>query len=248
MVRFAALLIPLFLAAPPDGLYYRGPDSVDPDELPKAMAALTARCRDYGYKGIQTVIVERQCRKVIQVTCDSGFTAEMKHTIDLLATLGGTSVELRFPARLKEVEKEQYKARTNPCDDTTPPGASWYRFRNSEEIPVLLRDEPLITKNEIQTRTVKDKSGAPRTYWELTTMQTREIRDLERKGRLGAPYLLFDGFVAESVPLTTLEKNDEGKIVPAARMSFAPVQHLLQVALANPLPFELQNEEAEEHP
>ncbi len=248
MVRIVALLASLMLAAPPDAVFYRAPDSIDPDDLPKAMAAFSARCRDYGYKGIQTVIVERQCRKVIQVTCESGLTAEMKRTLDVLAELGGTSVELRFPAWLKEREKEQYQARPNPCDDTSPPGASWYRFRNPEEAPVLLRDEPLITKGEIQMRKAKDKSGGERAYWELTALQTREIRELERKGKLGAPYLLMDGFVAEIVPLTTLEKNDEGKIVPAPRMSFAPVQHVLQVALTHPLPFVLQNEERDENP
>lgn len=248
MTRIALLLASLFLAAPQDGLYYRAPDSVDPDDLPKAMAAFIARCRDYGYKGIHMTIVEQQCRRVIQVTCESGLTDEMKRTLDSLAQLGATSVELRFPATLKETEKEQYQARPNPCDDTSPPGASWYRFRNPEEAPVLLRDEPLITKGEIQMRIVKEKSGEMRTYWELTAMQTREIRELERKGRLGTPVLLLDGLIAEAVPLVTLEKNDEGKIVPAAKMSFTPVQHIVLVAMANPLPFALQNEAHVENP
>jgi hypothetical protein len=160
-----------------------------------------------------------------------------------MAQLSGSSVEVRFPAYLSEVEKEQYQARPNPCDDTSPPGASWYRFRNPDETPVLLREEPVATRNEILMRTVKDKSGSTRTFWELSVLQTREIREAERKGKLGTPYLLLDGLVVEAVPLSTLEKNDEGKIVPAPKMSFTPVSHLVQVALANPMPFSLENEE-----
>jgi hypothetical protein len=248
MIRIAAGIAALLLFQSHDNLYYRAPDNVDPDDLPKAMAAFSARCKAYGYKGIQTAIVDRACRKVIQVSCESGLTDEMKRTLDILSQLGGTSVELRFPAYLKDVEKEQYQARPNPCDDTSPPGASWYRFKDCAEPAVLLRDSPLITKNEIQFRTVKDKSGSPRVFWELTALQTREIRELERKGKLGTPYLLLDGVVVEAVPLMTLEKNDEGKIVPAQKLSFTPVLHVVQVALANPLPFALQNEEVSENP
>jgi len=97
-------------------------------------------------------------------------------------------------------------------------------------------------------RTVKDKSGNTRVFWELNSLQSREIRELERKGKLGTPYLLMDGYVLEAVALTTLERNDEGKIVPAQKLSFTPVMHVVQVALANPLPFALQGEEGGGNP
>ncbi|HZE95875.1 MAG TPA: hypothetical protein VE981_02500 [Planctomycetota bacterium] len=245
MIRLAAILFPMLLSVSETTLYYRGPDNADPQDYARAAQAFGARCKSYGYKGIQTSVVDREGRKVVQVVCDTGITVDMKKTLNCFAELSGSAVELRFPLVLSDVEKEQFQAKPSACDDTAPAGARWFRFRKNEDPPVLLRDAPLVTRNEMQLRTTreKEKSGATRVYWEISTFQTREIREADKKAKFGTPVLVLDGWAVEAVPLITLEKNDEGKVVPAQKMAFSPTSAVVLEALANPMPFPLQAEE-----
>ncbi len=243
MSFIAGLLLAVATTTADDCLYYRAPDSASPEDLTKAAQAMAARCRNYGYKGIQTVVLEREGRKVIQVLCESGLTPEMKAVLNAFGRMSGSSVELRFPAALTFVEKEQYRPGLRPSEDRAPAGTKWFRFRLPDETPVLLRDDPVVTRGEIQMRTIKDRSGSPKMFWDISQLQSREIRDAERKGKLGSPYLVMDGWAIESVSLNTLEKNEEGRIVPASRLYFTPTSHIVQEALANPMPLTLQNEE-----
>jgi len=243
MSFIAGLLLSVAAASAEDCLYYRAPDSATPEDLTKAAQAMAARCRNYGYKGIQTVVMEREGRKVVQVLCESGLTPEMKAVLNAFGRMSGSSVELRFPAVLTVIEKEQYQPGLRPSDDRAPVGTKWFRFRLPDEAPILLRDNPVVTRGEIQMRTIKDRSGSPRMFWDISQLQSREIRDAERKGKLGSAYLVMDGWAIEPVALNTLEKNEEGRIVPASRLYFTPTSHIVQEALANPMPLTLQNEE-----
>jgi hypothetical protein len=247
-----AMLAILMLTAQPvqdDCTFFRTPESATAEDASKAAQAFATRCRNYGYKGIQTTVVERDGRKLIQVLCDLGLTPEMKSVLNDFARLSGTSVELRFPAAaLTDVEKEQFRPGARAADDTAPPGTKWFRFRNPEFSPVLLRDTPVATRGEIQMRTQKERSGSTRIYWDLSLLQTREIREAEKKARLGTPILIMDGWAIEPVNLNTLEKNPEGRIVPALRLYFMPTSHVVQEALAHPMPFTLEGEEAAGEP
>lgn len=243
MSFIAGLLLSMAATAAEDCLYYRAPDAASPEDLTKAAQAMAARCRNYGYKGIQTVVMEHEGRKVVQVLCESGLTPEMKAVLNAFGRMSGSSAELRFPVVLTEVKKEQYRPGLRPSDDRAPAGTKWYRFRIPDETPILLRDDPVVTRGEIQMRTIHDKTGSPRMFWDISQLQSREIRDAERSGKLGSPYLVMDGWAIESVALNTLEKNEEGRIVPASRLYFTPTSHIVQEALANPMPFMLQNEE-----
>jgi len=246
MKFIAGLLLAAGATSAEDCLYYRAPDAASPEDLTKAAQAMATRCRNYGYKGIQTLVLEREGRKVVQVLCESGLTPEMKAVMNAFGRMSGSSVELRFPAVLSDVEKQQYRPGFRPSDDRAPSGTKWVRFRIPDETPVLLRDDPSVTRGEIQIRTVKDRTGTPRMFWDISQLQSRELRDAERKGKLGSPYLVMDGWAIESVALNTLERNEEGRIVPAARLYFTPTSHIVQEALANPMPFMLQNEEEAE--
>lgn len=243
MALIAGLLLTLVQVVPDDCLFYRTPENASAEEASKAAQAFAARCRDYGYKGIQTTVVERDGRRLVQVLCESGWTSEMKSTMNAFARMSGSSVELRFPVTLSDVEREQYQPGQKPENDTAPPGAKWYRYRNPDESPVLLRDAPAAKGGEIQMRTQKERSGSIRTYWDLSLLQSREIREAEKKGRLGDPVLVLDGWAVESVVLNTLERNEEGRIVPAQRLYFTPASTVVQHALANPMPFPLESEE-----
>ncbi len=243
MLLIAGLLLSVAATPPEDYLYYRIAESASPEDIAKAAQAMTTRCRNYGYKGVQTAVIEREGRKVVQVTCEGGRTPEMKAVLNGFGRMSGSAVELRFPVVLTDVEKEQYRPGDRPADDKAPAGTKWFRFRNVDEAPVLLRDELVVTRGEIQMRMVKDRSGSPKSFWDISQLPSREIRDAERKGKLGTPYLIMDGWAIEAVTLNTLEKNEEGKVVPAARLYFTPTSRIVQEALANPMPFMLQNEE-----
>lgn len=234
----------LFFSAPPqEAMVYTAQDSASAEDLAKTAQAMSARCKAYGYKGVLAAPAEMVCRRIIQVTCETAITPEMKLTLDGFAQLSCSSVELRFPHPLTEIEKEQYQAGSGSLQETTPDGARWFRFRNPEDASVLLRDVPVILKSEILTRQLKDKSGQVQWSWEVNPLKSREILETERKSRLGVPYLLIDGWAIEAAPLTTLEKDDNGRIVAVERVGFAPTQRLVRVALAFPMPCSLRGGE-----
>lgn len=240
MIRMWVLLLSLLCPVVDETVVYRAPEGADPDDLSLAAQALVARCKAYGYKGIHAVVLDNVCSKYIHVTCATGFTPEMKRTLNVFARLSASSVELRFPAVLTDVEKEQYQSRPNPAQDTAPQGTQWHRCWNSEEAPVLLRKAPLVTRSDLALREVKDRNGGVRRIWEISSLQTRAIRAAEKKGKLGSPSLLVDGWVVEEVVLNAFEKNEEGKTVPAERMSFTSVSRVLREVLAYPMPVALE--------
>ncbi|MBV8881988.1 MAG: hypothetical protein JO332_18675 [Planctomycetaceae bacterium] len=245
MMLLASLLLSMTLTGD-DCNFYLTPESASAEEAAKAAQAFAARCKDYGYKGIQTTVVERDGRRLVQILCDGGLTLEMKSTLNAFARLSGTSVELRFPAVLSGVDKEQFQPGARPSEDKAPAGTRWFRFRTPDDPPVLLRDDLVSTRGEIQMKTQKEKTGLIRTFWEISPLQTREIREAETKGKLGAPYLVMDGVAIEPVQLNTLERNEEGRIVPATKFYFTPTSRVVQDALANPMPFVLESEDTAE--
>src|SRR5436190_18919557 len=103
MVLSTALV--LSLAATEDCVFYRTPESATAEDATRAAQAMATGCKNYGYKGIHTAVVERDGRKLVQVLCDGGLTPEMKATIDAFAGLSGSAIELRFPAVLSDVGK-----------------------------------------------------------------------------------------------------------------------------------------------
>ncbi|HLY75164.1 MAG TPA: hypothetical protein VKU80_13670, partial [Planctomycetota bacterium] len=158
--------------------------------------------------------------------------------------MSGSSVELRFPAVQNDVKKEKRDPpRLRSSVDKGAAGTTWLRFRDSDQAPVLFCDEPVVNRGEIQMRTIKDKSGSPRVFWDISQLRSREIRDAEGKAWVGSPYLVMDGWLIESVALNTLERNEEGQIVPAARLYFTPSSRITLEALIYPMPITLQNEE-----
>lgn len=218
-------------------LVYGAPDSAGSEDLAKAAQAMAARCKSYGYKGILAVPIEEEGRTGIQVISDTGFTPEMKRMLDGFAQLSCSSVEIRFRRPLTEIEKEQYQPGADPSQDKAPSGVRWFRFRGSEEEPVLLRDFPVIVKSEILSRQARVKSGAMQRSWEVNGLKTRELLELEKKGRLGTPYLIIDGGVIEALALTTFKTNEEGKRVAAERAGFSPSLRWVREALSWPMPF-----------
>jgi hypothetical protein len=236
-------LMGLLLSISGQEILYKAPDEATPQELSKAAKALAARCLGYGYRGIQTTIVDRGCSKVIQVTCETGFTPEMMITLNAFAQLSATTVELKFPAFLTDIQREQYQPGANSKDDKAPPGARWIRRYGPEGSPLLLRDAPIVTKSDILPRLIKDRGSVTRQIWEINPLLTRTIREEERRGRLGTPVLLIDGWALEAVALHGLEKNEEGRTILADRMSFVPVSRVVREILATPLPFALRIEE-----
>lgn len=240
MVLMTAFL--LSLASTEDCVFYRTPENAAAEDVTRSAQAMAARCKNYGYKGIHTTVVERDGRKLVQVLCDGGLTPEMKATIDLFAGISGSAIELRFPVVLTDIEKQQYRPGAKPSEDKAPPGMRWFRFRSSEDAPVLLKDEFMSKGSEIQMRTQKESTGKTKTYWDISLLQTRELQKAEIE-KLGHPYLVGDGWALEAVVLNTLEKNEEGKIVPAQRFYFTPKSAILQEALIAPMPFPLQNED-----
>lgn len=248
MIMIAAFLLSMSQPVLDDCIYYPLPESAGAEESSKAAQALAARCRGYGYKGIQTTVIECDGRKSVQVLCDMGLTPEMKTTLTQFSRLSGTSVELRFPLLLSDVDREQYQPGARPSEDKAPPGARWFRYRNPELPPVLLRETPVVTKGEMQMKTKKERSGSTRTFWEISSLQSREIREAEKKSKLGIPVLVMDGWAIEPVPLNTLEKNEEGRIVSAPRLYFMPTSSIVQEALAHPMPFVLDGEEPPQEP
>jgi len=192
---------------------------------------------------MQADVVERVCLKYVRVTCESGFSPDMMAILNAFTQLSAASVELRFPATLSDAQKEQYQPGTHPSEDKAPAGAKWYRHPWSGQRPILLRDEPFVPKSEILLKYVKDRYGKVRTSWEIGSLQTRLLREAERKGRLGTPYLIIDGLAVEAVPLKGMEKNEEGKVVLSDRLGFVPASRVVREILANPMPFSLQLEE-----
>lgn len=223
-----------------EALLYKAPDGATSEDLTKAAQAFTERCKAYGYKGVQARGMEQNRTKMIQVTCETGFTPEMKNTLNAFAWMTGTSVELRFPYALGEVEREQYQAFPDPKKDRAPKDGKWFRFWNPETPPVLLRDVPMVKKGDLLKGRVRERSGEDRPFWEISTQKTREIREADRKASLGAPYLVLDGLAVEAINLVTLERDPDGQIVPAERLSFTPTLPVVRDALAYPLPFSLQ--------
>jgi hypothetical protein len=244
----AGLLVALAASPLDDTIYYRAPESASAEDLAKAAEALATRCGNYGYKGIRTAVVDRGGRRMVQVLCEGGLTPEMKAVLNAFGRLSGSWVELRFPAVLRDAEKEQYRPGAQSSEDRAPAGAMWLRFRDPDQAPVLVRNEPVVTRGEMQVRTIKDASGSPRVFWDLSQLRSREIRAAQQKVSLDVPYLIMDGWVIEAVAMNSLEKNQEGKIVPAARLYFRPTSSIAQEALAHPMPVTLQNEEEAENP
>ena len=246
MIRMTILGITLLMSVPGEFLLYKVPEKATPEDLAKVAAAMTARCKAHGYKGMQASIVEREGRQSLQISSDSGFTPEMRLILNEFAWKSGSSIELRFPVVLTDVEKEQYQAHANPREDKAPPGAKWFRSRAFEVPPVLLRDTPVVTKSEILQKSSKDKTGGFTTLWEISRLQTRELREVERKLKLGTPFLILDGWVVGKVTLTEMEKNEEGQLITAERMSFVPSSALVREALLNPMPFALEIDDGTE--
>ncbi|HVR87698.1 MAG TPA: hypothetical protein VMU54_25450 [Planctomycetota bacterium] len=248
MFIIAGLLAAAAASAADDSLYYRAPESSSAADLAQAAQALARRSQNFGYKGVEAAVVKRDGRMVVQLSCEGGLTPEMKGVLNAFGRMSGSSVELRFPSVPNDVVRDQVRPGLRPSEDRAPAGTKWIRFRNPDEAPVLVRDELAVSRGEIRMRSIRDRSGSPRVFWDISQLRSREIQEADRKARLGSPYLVMDGWAIEAVALNTLERNEEGQIVPAARLYFAPMSRIVQEALANPMPLTLVNEEEAEGP
>jgi hypothetical protein len=241
-MRVLLAILGVFLLSPPprtEGLTYGVPGNPGTEEVDKAVRQFAARCKGYGYKGIHAIRTERAGASYVQVTCETGITPAMQGTLNAFAELSGSSVEIRFPKYLSDVESEQYGWAWDPAEDRAPEGTKWFRPWNSEAPPLLLRDKPRVTKSEILQTTVRDAGGREMVVWELSRLKTREIHQADRIEKLGTPYLLADGFVVEALDLVTTARNDDGQLMSAPRASFSPTSRITREVLLHPLPFAL---------
>jgi hypothetical protein len=239
-MKFLLALLGLGFMAPPsrsECLTYCVPGNPGVEEAAKGVRILASRCRAYGYRGIRTAITQLDGVTYVQVTCETGITPAMKRILSAFAELSGSSVEIRFPYSLSEVESEQYGWEAESAEDRAPPGTNWFRPWKSEAAPVLLRDTPLVTRADILQTVLRDRTGKDRVIWELSKLKTRELQKADRSGNLGVPYLILDGFVLDSLALTTRTRNEDGEAVPMPRASFSPNSRFIRELLLNPLPF-----------
>jgi hypothetical protein len=239
-MKFLLAILGLGFMAPQsrsECLTYSVPGNPGPEEAARGLRIFASRCRAYGYRGIRTEITQLDGETYAQVTCKTGITPAMKRILSAFAELRGSSVEIRFPYSLCEVECEQYGWEPDSAEDRAPEGTSWFRPWKSETAPVLLRDTPLVTKAEILQTVIRGRNGQDRVIWELSKLKTRELQKADRNGSLGAPYLIMDGFALDSIDLTTRTRNEDGEVVPMSRASFSPNSRFIRELLLNPLPF-----------
>jgi hypothetical protein len=239
-MRFLLAILGLGFMAPPsrsECLTYCVPGDPGPEETAKGVRIFSSRCRAYGYRGIHTAITRLEGVTYVQVTCETGITPAMKRVLGAFAELSGSSVEIRFPYSLCEVEGEQYGWEPDPAEDRAPEGTGWFRPWKSETAPVLLRNTPLVAKADLLQTVIRDGSGKDHVIWELSKLKTRELQKADRSGNLGVPYLIMDGFVLDSLALTTRTRNEDGEAVPMPRASFSPNSRFIRELLLKPLPF-----------
>lgn len=240
----ALMLAALVACLPDEPITYAASDCATPEELQKCAAAMAARCKAHGYRGVQTETVESDGLRGIRLSCETGFTPDMRSVLNAWAAMSGTSVEVRVQVRLSDVEREQFQAGRTPAEDKAPPGARWVRFRGGTETPVLLRETPAAAKGDIVLRNLKERAGgAPLQLWEISRERTREFREADRKEKLGGPVLVLDGFAVEALSITDQEKNEEGRWVPAERWTFTPSSRIVRMALSHPMPLALQTQD-----
>lgn len=219
---------------------FRTPEDAGLGDVALAAEQIGARCREYGYRGIRTRVVEDRGRRFVDVSCESGYTAEMHAMVRLFATIRGSSIEVRFPYERTTAEQEQYQSARDPSQDKTPPGARWYRWWDGKMPPVLLRDAPAVPRTSILLSRWKDRSGVEQVLCRISKTRTREIEKADLRKSLGQPILILDGLVLQPIGLTRRELDrDRGLIVNAERASFVLTGSGLKEILIHPLPFTL---------
>lgn len=124
-------------------------------QLERCATAIVARCTLYGYKDVQADLTLD--RKALKITCPTGLSYAMKHTVPILASRAGQSHELRLVRELSAAEAEKYAAHDqDPSKDTAPPGSKWHRWAIVDQPHLLGRalviDTPAFNSTDLLPR------------------------------------------------------------------------------------------------
>jgi hypothetical protein len=230
------LILALPVAAQEKTLRLEGPKDAKDEELQKAATAFQSRCEAFGYKGITSRLIEKDGKKLVELSCDLGFTDRMMPRIKLLSAKACKAVTLRFNRPLDERESEQYEP-----GKTAPAGAEWVTLKGYSR-PLLVEKEPnseLAGKFQIKKGCFQHAAGQCAAF-DRTALGSKKALDLF------LAFLVVDGLYTPSVKLeieTIVDEDAEKPRTPQVHIVGArgsADEEIFVVSLANPMPFPLK--------
>jgi len=229
------LILALPAAAQEKTLRLEGPKDTKEEDLQKAATAFQSRCEAFGYKGVTSRLIEKDGKKLVELSCDLGFTDRMKPKIKLLSAKACKTVTLRFSRHLDERESEQYEP-----GKTAPEGTEWVTLKGHSG-PLLVEKEPnselagkfQIKKNCFQHTAVQCAA------FSRTALGTKKSFDLF------LAFLIVDGQYTPAVKLEieTVDDDPEKPRAPDVHIvgsRRSAEEEIFVVSLANPMPFPLK--------
>lgn len=236
----AFLIVALFPQDAPKKIYFEGPKDAKEEDLQKAAKGMEARCSTYGYSGI-TAAIEKGG---ILLSCDSGFSNEMRARLRQLAALPGKALAIHESYALSPVEAEQFKP-----GGGAPKDAAWFPGINGagnqvepKDMNALFLKAPVVKPAEItgpKLHEYENQAGEKMkvTCWVLTDAAAARIEDLTKRQKtwgvvIDGLFLSWDFWPGGIAPEINLQ--------PKGKTSrFFTHSKVVEAILANPLPFRL---------